>query len=366
MRNKFEELEKLKALLDSGVLNKEEFESEKKKILEEKEEPVPQTPPSPNNAYKAGSTWEENLKQFFRGCSLDEDAQTWLKGKLRYVMYIVCPLLFLTAIGNMTFEYYMAMAFILEALLLGACMIKTKGILPKIIITLILIGSTYICVDGYISTKYVWKSSYPNCLKPEFLEHLIPCFFWYWGFIAIFNLLLPSCVSIKKRICFTSLLAIPLNPILWAMDLTGTIYLKHTKTYTDVSFYFYAFNDAHLILVSIALILTLLIIYCLLTGTPFDIQKRYARLMKVLIPVAKRLPIIAKKHKKAIIAFCVVLILIKVGSMVHSYHEKVIAEQAAIEKARKDSIAAVEQAERARKAAIEKARQDSIAAVEQA
>ena len=39
--NKYEELSKLKELLDAGVLSKEEFEAEKKKILDASEEVKP-------------------------------------------------------------------------------------------------------------------------------------------------------------------------------------------------------------------------------------------------------------------------------------------------------------------------------------
>lgn len=39
--SKYEELSKLKELLDAGVLNKEEFEAEKKKILDASEEVKP-------------------------------------------------------------------------------------------------------------------------------------------------------------------------------------------------------------------------------------------------------------------------------------------------------------------------------------
>lgn len=45
--NKYEELSKLKELLDAGVLSKEEFEAEKKKILDasEKVKPIPTKKP---------------------------------------------------------------------------------------------------------------------------------------------------------------------------------------------------------------------------------------------------------------------------------------------------------------------------------
>lgn len=45
--NKYEELSKLKELLDAGVLSKEEFEAEKKKILDASEEvkPIPTKKP---------------------------------------------------------------------------------------------------------------------------------------------------------------------------------------------------------------------------------------------------------------------------------------------------------------------------------
>ena len=39
--SKYEELSKLKELLDAGVLSKEEFEAEKKKILDASEEVKP-------------------------------------------------------------------------------------------------------------------------------------------------------------------------------------------------------------------------------------------------------------------------------------------------------------------------------------
>ncbi len=46
--SKYEELSKLKELLDAGVLNKEEFEAEKKKILDASEE----VKPSPTTSTK--------------------------------------------------------------------------------------------------------------------------------------------------------------------------------------------------------------------------------------------------------------------------------------------------------------------------
>lgn len=73
--------------------------------------------------------------------------------------------------------------------------------------------------------------------------------------------------------------------------------------------------------------------------------------------------ILANKKKIVIavgIAMAIVVIVFIVGSVQES-HRREVARQAAIERARQDSIQAVE---RARIAAIEKARQDSIAAVQ--
>lgn len=55
MSNKYEELTKLKELLDSGVLNQEEFDAAKNKLLEE--EPQPTIPFTKTNSSLQRKWW---------------------------------------------------------------------------------------------------------------------------------------------------------------------------------------------------------------------------------------------------------------------------------------------------------------------
>ena len=62
--NKYEELSKLKELIDAGVLSKEEFEAEKKKILDASEEVKPASTKKPGFFSKeAARQRQENFEK---------------------------------------------------------------------------------------------------------------------------------------------------------------------------------------------------------------------------------------------------------------------------------------------------------------
>lgn len=346
--NKIEELQQLKALLDSGALTQEEFETEKQKILSRKEEEVTnrrQENPSPQP-----DMWEI-VNSFWRNSKLDVDSQQWLKKTLRIAVISACALLFIFAIFNMTFEYYMALSLALIALLLAVATSKTKGLLPKIINFLLILITAYNCIKGYFGTEY-FKS---------YCRHINACLFLYWGYIIVLNFLMPSNVDRRKRLLCTGLLMIPFNPILWASKLTGAIVLHDTK---------YSFIGWHLMLACIALVATIIIMYCLLTNTPFNFIERKNKALLIAKDYINRIKIYAKNNKAVLIKLAIAIFVIITGiagcSVYKHYAAKEKARQNAIIKAREDSIAAVKKAEADRIAAIKKAREDSIAAIEQA
>lgn len=348
--NKIEELQQLKALLDSGTLTQEEFETEKQKVLAREEENVansPQVTPSPQI-----DMWEL-VSSFWYNSKLDVESQQWLKKTLRIAVISVCVFLFIFAIFNMTFKYYMALSLALIALLLAVATSRTKGLLPKVINFLFIIFTAYKCVKGYLSST--------GEMGDGFMRMGNSMLFLYWGYIIVFNFLMPSTVDRRKRLLCTGLLMVPFNPILWASKLTGAIVFHDTT---------YGFIGWHLMLACIALVATIIIMYCLLTNTPFNLMERKNKALLIAKDYINRVKIFAKNNKAVLIKLAIAIFVIITGiagcSVYKHYAAKEEARQNAIIKAREDSIAAVKKAEADRIAAIKKAREDSIAAIEQA
>ncbi len=348
--NKIEELQQLKALLDSGALTQEEFETEKQRILSRKEEEV--TNHQQENPSPQPDMWEI-VNSFWRNSKLDIDSQQWLKKTLRIAVISVCVFLFIFAIFNMTFKYYMALSLALIALLLGIATSKTKGLSPKIINFLLILITAYKCIKGYLSST--------GNIGDDFTKMGNSMLFLYWGYIIVLNFLMPSNVDRRKRLLCTGLLMVPFNPILWASKLTGAI-VFHDSTY--------GFMGWHLMLACIALVATLIIMYCLLTNTPFNLMERKNKALLIAKDYINRVKIFAKNNKAVLIKLAIAIFVIITGiagcSVYKHYAAKEEARRNAIIKAREDSITAVKKAEADRIAAIKKAREDSIAAAEQA
>lgn len=343
--NKIEDLQKLKELLDSGVLTQEEFESEKEKILNR-----PTSTVLPAKVGTNITSWEANLKSFLSDSQLDDNASAWFSTKLIQSILLGAGLVILiVGFTACPMRYFEMFAVSLLGTFLLVCASRTKGILPKVIPACLTLTVVALCFSHY--NKIEGSSA-----RVYRLEDLNWSFFYSLGFVLLMNLFMPKLTSVKKRVISTFLLAIPLNPTFWALNITGAV-----KIYRD-SFEMFVFYSHTTILAALATIATLFVYYLLVSQIEID-WKKYLAITKDYV---KKIPDYAVRYKKWGIVLVVMLLLGFGISHWNDYQKQKAAEQLAIEQARQDSIDRVERAEQARLAAIEQARQDSIDKVEHA
>ena len=192
-----------------------------------------------------------------------------------------------------------------------------------------------------IASTIVFNATTFNYLAADIYKLIIP---WILSitFIVIYNTIV-STRSWLIRIFVSILLFTVFNSLWYASGLSFCIEWYHKNIYNSP--YFLRFiKGANFYLVG-ATIIWMIIVYISLVG--------FKKIIQGLVT-----------HKKQIIRiFCILIaacLIIGIILSIKSNHDRKVAEREAIEKARQDSIQAIENA---RIAAIERARRDSIAKV---
>ena len=302
-QSSLENLKRLKELLDAGVLTQEEFEHEKKKILDGEGANAQSQNTQPTLV--SNLDIKKSFVTFITDCSLKDSAQQWFKsGYGKYAIYIGLLLaLLLILIGGKSIGYVPLIAI----LMLGCATYKTEGTIPKIVLGIILL------IAFFLRTSIV---------LPLIL-------------VAVFNLLCPKETSKNNRIIYSVLLLIFGNPLLCASLARGGI----AKTIIFISSAI-ACSTIHLGM-----------------GGNFSWVKKIPLLIK-----SNRKILFGSLGVIALI-----LLGIGAHSIVKDQAAKKAAHLAALEAARQDSIQKeelrirrIEEARRDSIARIEQARQDSI------
>ena len=188
------------------------------------------------------SSWENNIREFITDFKIDADAQRAMHSK--WMKNVVIALLGMSllfgVIPYISFKYFMCLSVVSIAVILAIVTLKTKGILPKLAASILILVPTVKCMLIYLfsSTENVKRSN--MFTDSSMIQDLLTVYFYSWGFIALYNLLLPQVVKIKKRLICSALLLTLLNPLFWGIKLMGGIveYEYHCHTY-------YYFNEAY-------------------------------------------------------------------------------------------------------------------------
>lgn len=324
------------------------------------------------------SSWENNIREFITDCKIDSEAQRtlqakWMKGVMAGLIGVT---FFLGVIPNFLFKYFMCLSVVSIAVILMIVALKTKGVLPKLAASVLVFVPTLKCILNYLFNESMTVHNNISCFFGDrILEDVLTVYFYSFGFVALYNLLLPKIIGIKKRLICSLLLLTLFNPLFWGLEMTGGVFLLYQKHYsfTIPDSYYYSFDGTHKFFIFIAAIASYLILYRTLIGGKWDIDKirlLMVRMFNAFKSYMKELLTFVRKNRKPIMIAVSVVALLVIGIFVNSYHNKMMQEeadrQAAITKAYNDSIAAVKQAEKDRLAAIAQAKRDSIAAIEQA
>lgn len=335
----------------------------------------PRTSTIPN--VTGASSWENNIREFITDFKIDTDAQRAMHSKwMKNVVIVLLGMsLLFGVIPNISFKYFMCLSVVSIAVILAIVTLKTKGILPKLAASILILVPTVKCILIYLfsSTKNV--DNINMFADSSIIQDLLTVYFYSFGFIALYNLLLPQVIKIRKRLIFSVLLLTLLNPLFWGIKLMGGIVEYIVYSYTTHCYYY--FNETYKFFIFIAATSSYLLLYQTLTGAKWNTDKIklwIVRLFGVVKIYTKKILALIVNNRKPIIISVSVILLLLVGIGGYSHHNKMLAEeaekQAAIVKAHNDSIAAVKRAkiktEKRRLAAIAQARRDSIRAVEQA
>ena len=335
------------------------------------------TPQTPTVSPATGtSSWENNIREFITDCKMDSESQRTLQAKwMKGVMAGLIGVTFLLGvIPNFLFRYFMCLSVVSIAVILMIVALKTKGVLPKLSASVLVFVPTLKCILNYLFNGHATVQNNISCFFGDrILEDVLTVYFYSFGFVALYNLLLPKIIGIKKRLICSLLLLTLFNPLFWGLEMTGGVFLLYHEHNDYYNSYYYSFDGTHKFFIFVAAIASYLILYRTLIGGKWDTDK--IRLLIVRISNAfksymKELLAFVRKNRKPIMIAVSVIALFVIGIFVNSYHNKMMQEeadrQAAITKAYNDSIAAVKQAEKDRLAAIAQAKRDSIAAIEQA
>lgn len=197
-----------------------------------------------------------------------------------------------------------------------------------------------------ISTISMYSGGITNT---DWSDLTFPSLPWLFSFIWMMVFcFLNTRHSLKFKVCSSLLLLSILNPVWYGMTVPYGVERYYE---VDSAIGKNTFSPESGLMIFLSTLASLCFYYFSIRGVARDTIKRIWQ------------KILANKKKIVIavgIVMAIVVIVFIVGSVQES-HRREVARQASIEKARQDSIQAVE---RARIAAIEKARQDSIAAVQ--
>lgn len=363
-KDSVEKLLEIQKLKEAGVLNEEEFEEQKKRILED-DKKVPQQPTvKTRNLYSDILDLWNKLHSIFR---LDQKKQEELStNKLSLFVLAInivsfVGLIILANRGTIV-SSMMTLPLLLEASLLLWGIVKTNN---KILF----------CVMIILMVMPVWglfytSDFYLNAIKkPPFgvggLEALMNkayCASLLYAFIS-FLLMASEDKAIHKIIKVLALATI-LNPVFYGLALTeGMVKTTYRWQYTGDYPYYYVFNHANVLYCVIFIIgfwFASHLIHSILTGQSFG---------RSVTSVLKGWTIIfqfAKRYKKICYAVIGAFVIFIIGYNIKNYYNERQAAIALEQKQIQDSIANVKRQEQERKNAIIRAERKRVAAIQQA
>lgn len=271
----------------------------------------------------------------FENCT---PATSFLKSKVMWIVYswLAILIFFLGCVSKANIVF--CFAAIAVAISLAVPTINSSNSRFKPVGLILLLIPIIVAIVNY-------NSSFPQNSGPRTLTWLSS-----FLYIIVFNSLIPS-KSWTFRSVISILLFTILDPMWYGMGFTPAVedysVLRHYKRFSP-------YSNVWIVL---ATWFTLAIYYCIFVEASKD------DIIHKLIEMRDEVMEKAFRYRKQVwIGLSVVFglfILITIGVSIKNGHDRKVAEQQAIEKARQDSIQAVENA---RLAAIEKARQDSIEA----
>lgn len=349
-QEKIKKLQELKELLDTGILSQQEFEVEKEKVLSIEDEQKDKASSKPLNRKKVG--FKETIKHFVQNCQMDDNACKWISNKWIKIAIALVSIVFLfkTIDETMMWEYE-KLAVFAEAVFLMLCAYKTRGVRTKAIIALSIILIALVCfinISSFSHSTEHYEYFYRSCVYDAKIA-----FYVSFAFVIVINLFIPIETGKTKRIIYSILLAVPLNPLFWCTGITGGIRAVESYSTDNIALQYYEYLESYTVLTCFAIIGTLILLYLLMTKASISFS-----------------PVINWVKNNTKTFFGLIALLVIVGSVavgVSIHNEKVAMEtaaKAAAEKAYNDSVAAVKKAEIDRKRRIEKARRDSIAYVQ--
>ena len=362
-KDSVEKLLELQKLKEAGVLNEEEFEEQKKRILEE-DKNAPQKPVVKTRSLYSDllNLWSK-LHRLFR---LDQKKQEELAtNKLSLFVLAINIVSFIGLIVLVNYgailSTMMTLPLLLETSLLLWGIWKSNN---KILVCIMAVLMVLPIVGLFHITDY-----YVNAIKkPPFsgLESLMNkayCVSLLYAFVSF--LLMASNGKATHKIIKVLALATVLNPVFYGLALTGGM-VKATYHYGyDISdTIYYVFNNSAIVLYVIIFFAAFWfashLIYSILTGQSF--RQSVVSVLKGWTTIFQ----VAKRYKKICYAVVGAFVVFIIGYNIKHYYDQRQAAIAWEQKQIQDSIANVKRQEQERKNAIIRAERERIAAIEQA
>ena len=361
-KDSVEKLLELQKLKEAGVLNEEEFEEQKKRILEE-DNNAPQKPVVKTRSLYSDllNLWSK-LHGLFR---LDQKKQEELStNKLSLFVLVINIVSFIGLIvlanRGTILSSMMTLPLLLEtSLLLWGIWKSNNKILTcvtAILMVLPVVGLFHI-TDFYLSA--IKKPPFSGL---EALMNKAYCASLLYAFVSF--LLMANNGKATHKIIKVLALATVLNPVFYGLALTGGLTEAIYHWGYDISdSSYYVFNNA-IVLYGVILFVAFLfashLIYSILTGQSF--RQSVVSVLKGWTTIFQ----VVKRYKKICYAIIGVFVVFIIGYNIKHYYDQRQAAIAWEQKQIQDSIANVKRQEQERKNAIIRAERERIAAIEQA
>lgn len=367
-KDSVEKLLEIQKLKEAGVLNEEEFEEQKKRILED-DKKVPQQPTvKTRNLYSDILNLWSKLHSMFR---LDQKKQEELStNKLALFVLLINIVSFvgLIVLANRgtILSSMMTLPLLLEASLLLWGIVKTNNKILFCVMIILMVLPVWGLF--YTSDFYLNAIKKPPFWGLEALMNKTYCASLLYAFISF--LLMASNGKATHKIIKVLALATILNPVFYGIKMAGgiveTSYSYSYYSYDEFSrehWDYYVFNNTHslyCVIFIIAFWFASHLIYSILTGQSFG---------RSVTSVLKGWTIIfqfAKRYKKICYAVIGAFVIFIIGYNIKNYYDERQAAIALEQKQIQDSIANVKRQEQEEKEAIIRAERKRLAAIEQA
>jgi hypothetical protein len=359
-KDSVEKLLEIQKLKEAGVLNEEEFEEQKKRILEE-DNNAPQKPVVKTRSLYSDllNLWSK-LHSSFR---LDQKKQEELStNKLALFVLLINIVSFIGIIMLMSqrvvVSSMMTLPLLLEASLLLWGIWKSNN---KILIcTTAILMVLPVMGLFYITDFYLIEIKDPPFHGLEALMNKAYCASLLYALISF--LLMASNVKVEHKIVKVLALATIFNPVFYGLALTGGQIEVTYRWYSGDTMNYYIFKDAdnYWIFLIVAFWVTSHLIYSILTGQSF--RQSVLSVLKGWTTIFQ----VAKRYKKICYAVVGAFVVFIIGYNIKHYYDQRQAAIACEQKQIQDSIANVKRQEQERKNAIIRAERERIAAIQQA